>query len=141
MSSTTLIAFSLIVTLVFSNNLQTTAARRLSSIPGVPGLPSSIPGVPGLPSSIPGVPGLPSSFPGVPGLPSLPPFPGLPPFTPSNGLPTLPTPPFTPPTGLPTLPLPPFNPSLPNFPFPIGTPSIVPPVAGIFTPVAGTVNP
>ncbi|MFS7995914.1 hypothetical protein Hanom_Chr12g01123701 [Helianthus anomalus] len=110
MASTTHIVFFLLITLVFSSTLQTTAARRLSSVPGVPGLPS------------------------------LPPFPGLP--TPSSGLPTLPLPSFTPSTGLPTLPLPPFNPSLPNFPFPIGTPSIVPPLAGIFTPpVAGSVHP
>ncbi|KAJ0443049.1 hypothetical protein HanRHA438_Chr16g0763081 [Helianthus annuus] len=146
MASTTHIVFSLFVTLVFSSNLQTIAARRLSSVPGPPSLPpfpgtgNGLPTLP-LPPFTPsnGLPTLPlSPFTPSNGLPTLP----LSPFTPSNGLPTLPLPPFTPSTGLPTLPLPPFNPSLPNFPFPIGTPSIVPPLAGIFTPpVAGTVHP
>nr|GEW10741.1 hypothetical protein [Tanacetum cinerariifolium] len=122
-STTTLIIFSLIFALVFSGNLQPTAARHLLFFPGLPGFP--IPSLPGLPVGFPPLPTLPPLTPST-GLPSFPPLPTLPPLTPSTGLPSFP-------------PLP-LVPTLPNFPFPtISTPSCpstttTPPFARIFSP-------
>ncbi|KAI3525542.1 hypothetical protein L1887_04401 [Cichorium endivia] len=143
MACTTAIIISLLAAL-FSDNLQTTVARRLLNFPGIPDFTSTTP----ILSWLPVPPLRPSILPGVPSSLPIPTTPTLPPLIPSVPLPPLPTlPPLNPTVPLapliPSVPLPPLPPliPIPNLPIPIGNPS-PPPFSTIFTPPGvGTIHP